>query len=173
MKITITDQARTQDTIFYPEVQPHHKGALLPVEEPTKDRVFFNPNPPQLDHQGQWILFSNLLTRAGNKTSWGRPQIWRLPSNLNLSKTLGFRKQQYRTRGVCNKLKRWEWEERGKPNSWAQAQTTHPRGSFNQFDLRARSGVRGREGVPLSRVRWAISVWVTSSYEERDVRGYL
>jgi hypothetical protein len=65
-KITITDQERTQDTRFYPEVWPHHKGALLPVEEPTKGQVFFNPNPPQPDHQGQGILFSNLLTRARN-----------------------------------------------------------------------------------------------------------
>jgi hypothetical protein len=71
MKITITDQARTQDTRFYPEVRPHHKGALLPVEEPTKDRVFFNPNPRQPDHQDQGIIFSNLLTRARNTNFLG------------------------------------------------------------------------------------------------------
>jgi hypothetical protein len=65
-KITIIDQARTQDIGFYPEVRSHHKGALLPVEEPTKGWIFFNPNPPQPDHQGQGILFSNLLTRVGN-----------------------------------------------------------------------------------------------------------
>jgi hypothetical protein len=28
---------------IYPEVRPHHKGVLLPVEEPTKGRVFFQP----------------------------------------------------------------------------------------------------------------------------------
>jgi hypothetical protein len=44
-------------------------------------------------------------------------------------------------------------------------QTSHQSGSFNRFDLRARSGVRGSA--------FAISVVVTSSYEERDVRGYL
>ena len=32
---------------IYPEVRPYHKGVLLPVEEPTKGRVFSNPNHPQ------------------------------------------------------------------------------------------------------------------------------
>jgi hypothetical protein len=70
-KITVTDQARTQDSRFYLEVQPHHKGAVLPIEEPTKGQVFFNHNHPQPDHQGQGILFSNLLTRAGNTNFLG------------------------------------------------------------------------------------------------------
>jgi hypothetical protein len=65
------DEARTQDTRFYPEVRPHHKGVLLPVVEPTKGRAFFNPNPPQPNHQGQGNLFSNLLTRAGNTNFLG------------------------------------------------------------------------------------------------------
>jgi hypothetical protein len=60
----------------------HHKGVLLLVEEPTKGRVFSNPNPPQADHKGQGNLFSNLLKERVIQTSWGRPQIWRLPSNL-------------------------------------------------------------------------------------------
>jgi hypothetical protein len=42
-KITVIDQAKTQDTSFYPEVRPHHKGALLPVEEPTKGSGLFQP----------------------------------------------------------------------------------------------------------------------------------
>jgi hypothetical protein len=42
---------------IYPEVRPHHKGVLLPVEEPTKGRVLFNPNPPKPDHQGQGIPY--------------------------------------------------------------------------------------------------------------------
>jgi hypothetical protein len=45
-------------------------------------RVFSNPNPPQADHKGQGNLFSNLLKERVIQTSWGRPQIWRLPSNL-------------------------------------------------------------------------------------------
>jgi hypothetical protein len=60
----------------------HHKGVLLLVEEPTKGRVFSNPNPPQADHKGQGNLFSNMLKERVIQTSWGRPQIWRLPSNL-------------------------------------------------------------------------------------------
>jgi hypothetical protein len=64
-------QARTQDIRFYFEVRSHHKGVLLPIEEPTQGRVFSNPNPPQPDHQGQWNFFSNLLTRAGNTNFLG------------------------------------------------------------------------------------------------------
>jgi hypothetical protein len=30
-----TNKARTQEHSIYPEVQSHHKGVLLPVEEPT------------------------------------------------------------------------------------------------------------------------------------------
>jgi hypothetical protein len=37
---------RHKDTRIYPEVRPHHKGVLLPVEEPTKGRAFSSPNPP-------------------------------------------------------------------------------------------------------------------------------
>jgi hypothetical protein len=66
-------------------VWPHHKGILLPVEEPIKGGVFFNPNPPQPDHQGQEILFQICSQERGIQTSWGHPQIWRLPSNLNPS----------------------------------------------------------------------------------------
>jgi hypothetical protein len=57
----------------------HHKGVLLLVEEPTKGRVFSNPNPPQADHKVQGNLFSNKLKERVIQTSWGRPQIWRLP----------------------------------------------------------------------------------------------
>jgi hypothetical protein len=60
----------------------HYKGVLLLVEEPTKSWVFSNPNPPQTDHKGQGNLFSNMLKERVIQTSWGRPQIWRLPSNL-------------------------------------------------------------------------------------------
>ena len=42
---------------IYPEVRPHHKGVLLPVEEPMKGRVFSNPNTPKPDHQGQGIHY--------------------------------------------------------------------------------------------------------------------
>jgi hypothetical protein len=51
-----------------------------------------------------------------------------------------------------------------------QAQTSHQRVPFNLFELRASLGVRGRS-VPLSQVRCVMNVWVTSSYEERDVGG--
>jgi hypothetical protein len=70
---------------IYPEVQRHHKGVLLPIEEPTKGRVFFNPNPPKPDHQGQGIPYLKCCSQErGLQTSWGHPQTWRLPSNLKL-----------------------------------------------------------------------------------------
>jgi hypothetical protein len=71
MKTQSQIQERTQGTRFYPEVRPHHKGVLLPVEEPTNGQVFPNPNPQQPNHQGQGNLFSNLLTRAGNTNYLG------------------------------------------------------------------------------------------------------
>jgi hypothetical protein len=107
---------------IYPEVWPHHKGVLLPIEEPTMGRVFFNPNPPKLDHQGQGIPYLKCCSQEqGLQTSWGHPQPWRLPSNLKSPWNLGFQELQERTRGVCNKLKNLEWDGREKPNSWAQA----------------------------------------------------
>jgi hypothetical protein len=30
------NKGRTQEHEIYPKVWPHHKGALLPIEEPTK-----------------------------------------------------------------------------------------------------------------------------------------
>jgi hypothetical protein len=47
------NKARTQEHKIYPEVWPHHKGALLSIEEPTKGQVFSNPNPLLADHKGQ------------------------------------------------------------------------------------------------------------------------
>jgi hypothetical protein len=32
---------------FVPKVQ-HHKGAYVSIEESTKDRISFNPKPPEL-----------------------------------------------------------------------------------------------------------------------------
>jgi hypothetical protein len=74
---------RTQNNTQYnPRFGNHHKGVLLLVEETTKGQVFSNPNPPQADHKGQGNLFSNKLKERVIQTSWGRPQIWRLPRNL-------------------------------------------------------------------------------------------
>jgi hypothetical protein len=67
-KIQSRIQARAQDARVYPEVRPHHKGVLIPIEEPTKGHVFSNPNPPQPNHKGQGKYF---LTRAGNTNFLG------------------------------------------------------------------------------------------------------
>jgi hypothetical protein len=47
------NKARTQEHKIYPKVRPHHKGALLPVEEPIKGQVFSNSNPPLANHKVQ------------------------------------------------------------------------------------------------------------------------
>jgi hypothetical protein len=49
--------SKNMSHMIFPKVRPHHKGVLLPVEEPTKGRVFFNPNPPKPDHQDQGIPY--------------------------------------------------------------------------------------------------------------------
>jgi hypothetical protein len=86
LNTTMNPRKRTRHEIF-PKVRPHHKGVLLPVKEPTKGRVFSNPNPPHADHKGQGKLFSQICSiERLIQTSWGRPQPWRLPSNLNPSR---------------------------------------------------------------------------------------
>jgi hypothetical protein len=40
-------QEAQRDTRFISEVQ-HYKGAYVSIEESTKDRVSFNPKPPEL-----------------------------------------------------------------------------------------------------------------------------
>jgi hypothetical protein len=44
--------------------------------------------------------------KRGIQTSWGRPQLWRLPSNLNPSRNSKVPRTKNLTRGVCNKIKR-------------------------------------------------------------------
>jgi hypothetical protein len=99
MKITITYQARTQDTRFYPEVRPHHKVALLPVEEPQRTGSFSTLilHNPTTEVKG---FFSQTCSQEREiQTSWGCPQIWRLPSNLNPSRNLRHYRKLVKERG--------------------------------------------------------------------------
>jgi hypothetical protein len=41
-------KVNARDTRFIPEVRPTTKVAYISVEELTKSRIFFNPNPPKL-----------------------------------------------------------------------------------------------------------------------------
>jgi hypothetical protein len=63
-----------KNTQYNPRFGNHHKGVLLLVEEPTKGRVFSNPNPPQPDHKGQGNLFSNKLKVLGVVHKFGDSQ---------------------------------------------------------------------------------------------------
>jgi hypothetical protein len=101
------------------------------------------------------------------QTSWGRPQIWRLPSNLKRSWNLGFQEHQESTRGICtsSSLCKKSWERKAK--SWAQAQTSHPRAPPTRLNLEEDFKCeRDGEMSALSQVRWAINVWVSSRIEE-------
>jgi hypothetical protein len=121
---------------IYPEVRPHHKGVQLPVEEPTKGWVFFNTNPPQPDHQGQGILFLKRCSQErGLQTSWGRPQIWRLPSNLKPSwnsRVSRTTKSHKRCLQQAQEI-RMRWERKTK--SMRTSTNLTPKGSFKQLNL--------------------------------------
>jgi hypothetical protein len=65
------NKTRTQEHEIYPKVWSHYKGALLPIEEPTKGRVFSNPNSPLVDHKVQGKHFLNLAQRAGDTNFLG------------------------------------------------------------------------------------------------------
>jgi hypothetical protein len=125
-------QAGTQDTGFYPEVRPHHKGVVLPVEEPTKGQVFSNPNPPQPNHQGQGNIFPNLLTRAGitnflgSSTTLETPKQPQPVEELEGSKNNNIAREVFATSSRDEKEKGEENQIRG-----PQAQTSHQRGPFN------------------------------------------
>jgi hypothetical protein len=79
---------RHKDARIYPEVRPHHKGALLPVEEPTKDQVFSNSNPPQIDHKGQGKLFLNFAQRVSETNFLGSSTNLETPKQPQTAKEL-------------------------------------------------------------------------------------
>jgi hypothetical protein len=110
-----------------------------------------------------------LLTRAGLQTSWGRPQIWRLPRNLKSYRNLGFQEHQECTRGVCNKLKILNGMER--KNKFVSTSTNlTPKSSSNQVESRARFKCvreRGEECFCLKLGdQW---MWVCSAALKRGV----
>jgi hypothetical protein len=156
--------------------RPHHKSVLLPVEEPTKDRVFFNLNPPQPDHQGQGIPYLKHCSQEwGLQSSWSRPQIWRHISNLKPFWNLGFQ-EHHKTHKRCLQQAqeiRMRWEMETKFVSTSTSTTLTPKGSFNRVESRASFGWERERSLPLSQVRWAMNVGVTSSIKERGVGSYL
>jgi hypothetical protein len=122
---TTTDPCKSTRHKIYPEVQPHHKGVLLPIEELTKGRVFFNPNPPEPDHKGQGKSFLKSTHKRGWYKLLGVVQKFGDSQATSIHQgSRRFQEQQVHTRGVCNMLKRWE-RERGEENQIrkSQAQT--------------------------------------------------
>jgi hypothetical protein len=105
------------------------------------------------------------------QTSWGRPQIWRLPSNLKRSWNLGFQEHQERTRGVCTSSSLCKRDGRGKKIVSTSTNLT-PKSSSNKVESWGRfKCVRDGEMSALSQVRWAINEWVFSRIEEERERG--
>ena len=59
-----------EDTRFNPRFGHTTQVPYVPVEAPTKSRVFFNPNPPLFDHLGQEeVTYSTKLNERVIQTS--------------------------------------------------------------------------------------------------------
>jgi hypothetical protein len=94
---------------IYPKVRPHHKGVLLPVEEPQRVGSFSTIILHNPTTKVKGFFFSNVahksedykLLRVVHK--FGDSQ-----ATSNCLEILGFQEHQNCTRGVCKKLKRLE-----------------------------------------------------------------
>jgi hypothetical protein len=58
-----------RDTRFVPQVQPTTKVAYVFIEELTKSRLSFNPNPPKLLPRSSWFALSIPTKRRAIQTS--------------------------------------------------------------------------------------------------------
>ena len=136
-----------------------------------KSQVFSNPNPPKVDHKGQGNLFLSQLKERVIQTSWGRPQIWRLPSNHKRSWNLGFQEHQESTRGVCTSSSLLK-KEMGEDSQIVSTSTNlTPKSSSNKVESWGRFKCeRDGEMSALSQVRWAINEWVSSRIKEERER---
>jgi hypothetical protein len=85
-KISITEQARAQDTRFILRFDYTTKVSYSPLRSPQRVGSFSTLILHKPDHKGQGIPYlKHCSQERGLQTSWGRPQIWRLPSNLKPS----------------------------------------------------------------------------------------
>jgi hypothetical protein len=113
-----------------PEVRPHHKGVLLPIEAPTKGQVFSNPSPPQANYKSQCKLFSQIASERGWYKLLGSSTSLDTPKQPQSVKELEGSKNNKFAQEVCATSSRDE-KERGKTNRESRTQTLH-QGLFNQ-----------------------------------------
>jgi hypothetical protein len=59
-----------RDTRFVPKVY-HHKGAYVSMEESTKDRLSFNPKPPEFPPRSTRFSTMNSIEWEGNTNFLG------------------------------------------------------------------------------------------------------
>jgi hypothetical protein len=79
-----------QEHKIYPEIRPHRKCVLLPVEEPTRSQVLSNPNPPLADHEGQDSSFLKLAQKAGDTNFLGSSTNSETPKQPHSSRNTRF-----------------------------------------------------------------------------------
>jgi hypothetical protein len=79
----------TKTLDFIPRFDHTTKMPYSPLRSPQKGRSFPTPILHKPTTNVKTITFSTFLNERVIQTSWGRPQSWRLPSNLKCQGTLG------------------------------------------------------------------------------------
>jgi hypothetical protein len=127
-------QARAQDTRFIPRFCHTTKVSYSLLRSPQRVGSF----PTLILHNSttkvKGNISSNRLTRAGYTNFLGRPQVWRLPSNLNPLRNLKVPRTISPHKRCLQQAQEMRKRERGGENQIrkSQAQTSHQRGSFNR-----------------------------------------
>jgi hypothetical protein len=147
-----------QEHKIFPEVRPHHKGALFPVEKPTKDRIFSNPNPPLADHKGQANHFISFAQRAVKQTSWVVHKSGDSQATLNCQGTRGSKSNKSAQVDVCNNLKWGRKKGEWKPSHGIEELKPCTKRSFNQ-SKREWFGVWEGELELIFEVRSGVKAW--------------
>jgi hypothetical protein len=171
-KITIIERARTQDTRFILRFG-HTTKVSYPLRSPQRTRSFSTLILHNPTTKVKGFFFSNVSHKSGDYKLLGViHKFGDSQATLNRLETLGFQKHQNHIRGVCNKLKRLEWDGRGKLNPWAQAQTSHQRAPSNELNLE-QVWVREEEEVCLCLKLGEQWMWGWPATFKRWVWGYI
>jgi hypothetical protein len=156
-QIQVKQEHKTQD--FISRFGHTTKVSYSPLRSPQRGGSF----PTLILHNPTTKVkgfFSQICSQErGIQTSCGRPQLWRLPRNFNPSRNPRVPRTKISHMRCLQQGQEMRMTRRGKLDPRAQAQTSPQKGTFNQFDLRARLGVCVRERervcvcVLLSQVR--------------------
>jgi hypothetical protein len=158
---------------IYLEVRPHHKGVLLPIEEPTKAGSFSNLILQNPTTKVKGFLISNVAHKSGITNFLGSSTYLETPKKPQIVLKPRVSRTSRMHKRCLQQAQELKWDGRGKPNSWAQAQTSHQRTPSTKLNLEQDLSVREWKGVLLSQVRWAMNVGVFSSIKERGVGPFI